>query len=370
MATVQAFAGPVSGSHAAKFRCQVLTSYQTGSDPSGTDLRLINGSVEFDATAEIRASGGITVVGDWPRSTNLDLGPYGTEIFLSRGVDTGGGGILWSTLGYFRINETVQSDAARGPLKLDLSDRMATIIDSRFMQPRQWLQGTTVGAIVTEVVTEVYPDAVIIWDDDSDLSELGRSLIVEESRYEVLYTIAQGLGKIFYWDNIGRLSFLTAPDEDDPIWEVKAGAGGVMVNVDRSISRDGIYNAVVVTGEGADQITPVRAVAYDAQESSPTFFGGPFGRIPRFYSSSFITTQQQANNAAQNILRRSLGAPYDVGLSAVPNPALRPYDPIRVVYNDGNRETHIVERVTIPLDVTSVLAVSTRQSTIIHVGIA
>lgn len=370
MASVQAFAGPVSGSHAAKFRCQVLTSFQTGSDPSGVDLRLIDGSVEFDATAEIRASGGVTVAGDWPRATNLDLGPYGTEIFLSRGVDTGAGGTLWSTLGYFRINQTSQSNAANGPLQLDLSDRMATIIDSRFLEPRQWLQGTAVGDIVTEVVTEVYPNATIIWDDDSDLSEIGRSLIAEESRYEVLFTIAEGLGKIFYWDNIGRLSFLTAPDEDDPIWEVKAGAGGVMVNTDRSISRDGIYNAVVVTGEGADQITPVRAVAYDAQESSPTFFGGPFGRIPKFYSSSFITTQQQANNAAQNILRRSLGAPYDVGLSAVPNPALRPYDVIRIVYNDGNRETHIVERVTVPLNVTSALTVSTRQSTIIHVGVA
>lgn len=370
MASVQAFAGPVSGSHAAKFRAQVLNSYQTGSDPSGVDLRLISGSVEFDATAEIRASGSVTVVGDWPRATNLDLGPYGTEIFLSRGVDTGAGGILWSTMGYFRINETDQSDAAHGPLHLDLSDRMATIIDSRFLQPRQWLQGTSVGDIVTEVVTEVYPNAVIIWDDDSDLAELGRSLIAEESRYEVLFTLAEGLGKIFFWDNIGRLSFETAPDEDDPIWEVKAGTGGVMINADRSISRDGVYNAVVVTGEGADQIMPVRAVAYDAQESSPTFFGGPFGRIPKFYSSSFITTQEQANNAAQNILRRSLGAPYDVGLSAVPNPALRPYDPIRVVYNDGTRETHIVERVTIPFDVTGALAVSTRQSTIIHVGVA
>jgi hypothetical protein len=40
------------------------------------------------------------------------------------------------------------------------------------------------------------------------------------------------------------------------------------------------------------------------------------------------------------------------------------------VYNDGTRETHIVERVTIPFDVTSALQISTRQSTIIHVGVA
>jgi len=130
-----------------------------------------------------------------------------------------------------------------------------------------------------------------------------------------------------------------------------------------------VYNAVVVTGEGADEIEPVRAVAINAQESSPTFFGGPFGRIPRFYSSSFITTQSQAENAAINLLRKTLGAPYDVGLSAVPNPAVRPYDVIRVVYTDGTREVHIVDRASIPLDVETPVSIATRQSTVIHVGV-
>jgi hypothetical protein len=142
-----------------------------------------------------------------------------------------------------------------------------------------------------------------------------------------------------------------------------------MVEANRSLSRERVYNAVVVTGEGADQLTPVRAVAVNAQESSPTFFGGPFGRIPRFYSSSFITTQSQAENAAVNLLRQTLGAPYDVGLSAVPNPAVRPYDVIRVVYNDGTRETHIIDRASVPFDVSSPITIATRQSAIIHVGV-
>lgn len=370
MVTAADFSGLVSGSHAAKFRATVLVDYQTGDDPAGTDMNLTGGSVEFNSTAEIRATGNVTVIGEWPRARNLSLGPYGSEVFLARGVDTGEDGILWAPLGYYRIAETNQADAAKGPIQLDLQDRMATIIDSRFLAPRQWLLGTTVDEIINEVVLEVYPEAVITWDDDANLSQLGRSLIAEESRFEVLATLADGLGKIFYWNEVGELVFLTAPDEEVPIWSVKAGAGGAMVQADRSLSRDGVYNAVVVTGEGPDELMPVRAVAYDAQESSPTFFGGRFGRVPRFYSSPFITTQQQANTAAQNLLRRSLGAPYDVGLSAVPNPAVRPYDVLRVVYNDGNRELHIVERVTIPLDVTSTISIATRQSTVVHVGVA
>lgn len=370
MVTAADFASIVSGSHTAKFMCIAVDGYQDGETPTGRHMRMIDGDVEMDATADIRATGTVTLAEPWPIAQDLSLAPYGAEVYLARGVDLGGSGILWASLGYFRISEIDQGDAANGPVGLALDDRMATIIDSRFIAPRQWLVGTTVGAIVNEVVLEIYPEATIIFDDDSDDSQLGRSLIAEESRFEVLKTLADGLGKIFYWDAQGRLVFETIPDEDEPIWIVNAGPGGVMVSADRSLSRDGVYNAVVVLGEGPDELPPVRAVAYNAQESSPTFFGGPFGRVPRFYSSSFITTQVQAENAAVNLLRQFLGAPYDVGASAVPNPALKPYDVIRVVYNDGTREMHVVEKVKIPLKVNAALDIATRQSTIIHVGVS
>lgn len=369
MVTAADFAPIVSGSHTARFRAVAVDGYQDGVTPTGVELKVIDGSVELDATADIRGAGSVTLAEAWPTVRNLSLAPFGAEVFLARGIDLGGAGVLWAALGYFRISEIDQSDAERGPVGLTLEDRMSTIIDSRFTSPRQWLQGTTVGAIVDEIVLEIYPNATIVYDDDSNLSQLGRSLIAEESRYEVLITLATGLGKIVYWNGEGKLVFESVPDEDVPVWVVNAGPGGVMVKANRSLSRDGVYNAVVVTGEGADEITPVRAIAYDAQESSPTFFGGPFGRVPRFYSSPFITTQSQAEGAAVSLLRKSLGAPYDVGVSAVPNPALKPYDAIRVVYNDGTREMHVVERVTIPMTNDAALAIATRQSTIVHVGV-
>jgi uncharacterized protein DUF5047 len=370
MVTAADFAPLIAGSHMARFRCVAVDGFQTGGEPTGIELPVIDGSIEFDSTADIRASGSVELVGDWPTSQNLSLAPYGAEVFLSRGVDRGANGVLWAPMGYFRISEVSQNDAAKGPVKLNLDDRMATIIDSRFMQPRQWVAGVTVGEIISDTINTVYDDAVVVFDDDSDLVEIGRSLIVEESRYELLLTIAEGLGKVVYWDELGRLVFRTIPDSDEVTWAVKAGPGGAMVQANRSLSREGVYNAVVVTGEGADELTPVRAVAFDAQQSSPTFFDGPFGRVPRFYSSPFITTQPQASNAARNLLLQSLGAPYDVGLSAVPNPAVRPYDVLRITYNNGNRELHIVERATIPMNVDSPVKVATRESTVIFVGIS
>jgi hypothetical protein len=369
MVDIADFTDLVSGSHTARFRAVLVEGFQDGEDPTGTELLLLNGEVEFDATADIRGTATIDIAADWPRARDLSLGPYGTEIALSRGVNVGSEGTIWAPLGYYRITSVSQDDAAKGPISLELEDRMSTIIDSRFLQPRQWEVGTTVGDIVDDIVLEIYPDATIVFDDDANLSQLGRSLIVEEDRYEGLVTLADGLGKIVFWDNEGRLMFQTAPDEDTPDWVVNAGPNGVMVEASRELTREGIYNAVVVNGEGADELTPVQAIAVNGQENSPTFFGGPFGRVPFFYASSFITTQNQAENAAVNLLRRKLGASYNVDLSAIPNPAVQPYIVIRVVYNDGTRELHIIEKATIPLNVDDALSIATRQSTIIHIGV-
>lgn len=369
MASLTDFAPFVSGSHTARFRAVLVDGFQDGADPTGTDLTLLNGEVEFDATADIRATASVDLAERWPRPRDLSLAPYGNEIALFRGVDTGSEGVLWAPLGYYRITSIAQDDTANGPVSLELEDRMSTIIDSRFLQPRQWEIGTEVGDIVDEIVLEIYPDATIVFDDDANLSQLGRSLIVEEDRYEALLTLADGLGKIVFWDNEGRLMFQTIPDEDEPDWVVNAGPDGVMVEASRELTREGIFNAVVVNGEGADEQPPVHAVATNGQENSPTRFGGPFGRVPFFYASPFITTQLQAENAAVGLLRRKLGATYNVDLSAIPNPALQPYHVLRVVYNDGTREIHVVEKATIPLNVDDALSINTRQSTIIHIGV-
>src|SRR5687768_5002773 len=132
----------------AKFRALAVDGFQTGTTPTGVELQLITGRVELDATADVRGTGTATVAAAWPRARNLSLAPYGSEVFLARGVDLGGGGVLWAPLGYYRIHEVEQDSAAHGPLGLSLEDRMSTIIDSRFLSPRQWLQGTTVGDIV------------------------------------------------------------------------------------------------------------------------------------------------------------------------------------------------------------------------------
>src|SRR5690606_15104227 len=121
-------------------------------------------------------------------------------------------------------------------------------------------------------------------------------------------------------------------------------------------------------GERADGPGPGRAVAVDPDPASPTYWHGRYGKVPRFYSSPFIATEEQAANAAREMLKRQLGFPYSVEFTSVPNPALKPFDPIRVILKDNSRELHVMQSVTIPLVADGVQTGTTREQTRVLIG--
>lgn len=379
--TVEEFAEVVPGSHQMLVDARLVTGLQAGSDPDGTDLLVLSGDVQFDATADVWATLEIEIAGVdedtgrslFPRRPADLLAPYGAEVFVRRGVDLGGAGELWSPLGYFGIRSVEQDDAPYGPIRLSCQDRMAGIIEARPIRPREFGPSRTVASVVAEIVGDVYPTAVIVFDDDAGAELLGRTLVMEESRHEVLLEIANDLGKVIHWDGEGLLQIRTAPDDTVPLWEVKAGADGVLLSAGRRVTRDGVHNGLVVTGEaGESDQGPVLAVLVDRGPTSPTRWAsiadGGFGFVPRFYSSPFIHTSGQAATAAREMLRRSLGAPFAADFGAVVNPALRPYDPIRVTQQDHNRRRHVVDAVTIPLTDDGALTGSTREVTQVVIG--
>jgi hypothetical protein len=360
----------LSGSHRVLFDARVCASFQTGDDPAGFELGILGGDVTLDGTAEIQRTLQLTTVGDlWPRRGSDLLAPYGNEIFVRRAVDLGPDLTpLWFPLGYFRINTPEQDDAPDGPIRLSCQDRMAGIVDGRLLAPRVFAGSRTTQSVFEELVGEIYPDAVIIFDS-SAMDTLGRPLVAEESRYQFLRDIADSLGKVMFWDGQGFLRVEDAPDPGIPVWTVHAGDNGVQLQVSRALTRVGVYNAVVATGEAGDSDDPVRAVAVDANPLSPTFFGGRFGKVPRFYASPLLTTVGQASLAAANMLRRSIGLPYQVDFRAIVNPALRPHDPIEVRYLDGNRERHVMESLVIPLEAGSPMVGTTREQTLVKVQV-
>lgn len=367
-----AFLTSLRGSHQMVVRATVLETFQTGTSPTGTEIVIMAGQVTVDATADTRSTVDVTTdgTGVWPRTADGLLAPYGNEIFVERGIDYGNGSVEYCSLGYFRIETPSQDKPPDGPIRIVGKDRMQAIIDARLVAPVQFLSTATYGSVVTQLITQVYPSATIQWDDATDTSTLARDLITDENRYEFLADLVASLGKIWYWDYRGILVITNPPSTTAVVWDVNAGAGGVLVAAARSLTRERVYNAVVAIGESvAADTAPVRAVAVDANPASPTYYYGRFGPVPRFYSSPFITDLPQAQSAAASLLQAQLGLPYNVDFSAIPNPALEPYDPVSVRYGPNvPTETHVLESVTIPLVPTEPLTATTREQTVVLIG--
>jgi len=158
-----------------------------------------------------------------------------------------------------------------------------------------------------------------------------------------------------YWDYMGQLQVKSRPDGSAPVWHVDAGPGGVQVSAGRTLTRDGIYNAAVVTSDGASGSAPPLAVAYDNDPASPTYYHGTFGQVPQFWSSPAVTTVDQARAAAKLVLGKSLALPLQSAFSAIPNPGLEPLDVISVDYLTGSDPPYMADTLVMPLTASSPL---------------
>lgn len=357
-----AFLRTVVGSHRMFARVRVCVNFQTGLAPTGYEIPIIDGDVRADASSDVRTSLNLSTSGDgmWPLRTTDLLAPYGNEVFVERGINYGNGTIEVVSLGYFRIDSTSQEEGPNGAINITASDRMSGIIDARLTAPIQFDAGTSLDTVFSQLVNEVYPDATIEYDFEPTGTTFAAAHIADEDRYGFLRDVARSHGKIMYWDYRGVLQVVDPPNPDEPVYTINYGRGGTMVRLARSLSREGVYNAVVARGESVEGSQPVTALVTDDNVNSPTYWNGKFGHVPRFYYSSFLTTESQARSAAQSILRQATGLPYSINLDSVPNPALEPYDPIRIVMPDSE-DVHVIDSLSIPLTSETVMSATTRK---------
>lgn len=368
----QRFLDAVRGSHNIISTARIIPPGSSGLEIPGENLLIIAGSVTLDSTANVRGSLDLEVAAPWPEDPSVaNVTPYGTELQITRGIVYGDGSVERAALGIYRIETVEQPDAPKGPLRVTAKDRMAGIIEARLERPAQYLAGfNTYGGVVSDLVTAVYPDQVIEWDDSTETAPIGRDVIAEDKRFEFLDDLVKSVGKVWFFDHRGVLIVRDPPDPSVPVFEVNAGPEGVLVTVSRAISREGVYNAVVATGEALDTVPPPVAVERDLDPSSVTYYLGPYGKVPRFFSSPFITTELQAESAAASLLLQSVGLPYSVDFTVVPNPALEPLDPVRLTYptnllSDPQtvQEIHILDQVQIGLSSEGAMVCGTRLAT-------
>jgi hypothetical protein len=129
---------------------------------------------------------------------------------------------------------------------------------------------------------------------------------------------------------------------------------------DRKKSRDKVYNAMVCTGQSSDpKVPPVWAMAIDNNPASPTYYYGPFGQVPKFFSSQFLTTTAQCLATAKSMLVEALGANEQLSVQALPLTFLEPGDLITVEESKGVMVRRILEKISFVADYDAAVDIDT-----------
>ena len=339
-----------------------------------------SGSVKVDRKADTRRTLDVKLVG-YIENVLPEISTYNTLLRVKRGIQFYDGSIEWVPLGVFRVYEVNQNgnefDVTAFSLEVDLRDR-------RFINP--WYIGASKGSNILghgytmsasdqieAIVVDAIPQAQLLFQM-AENPTLNAGVTFDRDRLKALQELAKAVGGSFYADVNGhfivrRPSSLT----DQPVWDVDAGDNGVLISYGRRVTREGVYNGVVVssTADLTLQPTgapPIRVLVVDDDPTSPTYWGevtspatnSVFGRVPRFYSSPFITKSSQAISAGQAILDVAKGMNASVDFEAVPNPALDVDDVVTIQYRDGSTQTHIIDSLEIGLSATDSLSASTR----------
>lgn len=170
--------------------------------------------------------------------------------------------------------------------------------------------------------------------------------------WQDMQSIATGIGCELFFDARGVLTLRPIPDPSltPSVWEVEDTAHPVMTNLVRSLSDENSFNKVIVTGEGTGNDVPVQAIAVDDDPSSPTYYLGPYGTVTYRYTSSTITTTDQAQTTADGLLLQVKGATEVVGIDMIPMPAIEPGDVITVTRGrTAVAGRFLIDQVSIPL---------------------
>jgi hypothetical protein len=121
-----------------------------------------------------------------------------------------------------------------------------------------------------------------------------------------------------------------------------------LVSATPTLSRDGAANSVTVVVERFDGGTPFRVTVRDTAIGSPTFFGGPFGRVSQIIKVQTPLTLGEATTYARAQLNASTALLSTWNISCVPDFTLEPGDTIRT-RSRGVRSTQLIDSITYPL---------------------
>lgn len=289
-----------------------------------------DGSVSWDASQQVQGSLSLSVprVGaagdedwrDWdPTDPTHPLACFGQVLHVSLTIGSLISSAWWTVpLGRFLITsvepgpstvrvtgksllQRLEEDRLTEPMAPDPAGSMASEL--------RRLVGSRMGLIIDPALRD-YPCPSMTWG---------------ESRIDAVYEIARSWPAVVREGGDGIL-YVSPPTPDPtsrPELRLSDGAEGTVVGVAASVSRDKIYNRVVARGqESSDEGSPSFQAIAD-QMTGPMRVDGPYGVVPRFFSSPLITSVAQAKSTAEAMLADAVRKKVTVPVEHAPDPRIR-----------------------------------------------
>lgn len=243
---------------------------------------------------------------------------------------------------------TGSEESSPGVVNLTGEDRWYRVRDARFPRPRA-TSGNTVAAITT-LLEEADSRIEVVVDPGVDTSATHRTSVWDRDRDKAIVELAQSIGATVFFDPLGVAHIASLPSLGEvPYWSIVTGPGGARLGRRRGLSRDRTYNAVSVIGDPGNGAQPVYGFAADTDPASVTRYGGPFGRKPRFFKSSLVTTTTQANGTAASMLASVKGIASTMTVEALAHPGLDAGDVVSVEVARGQYGRFLVGGFSLPL---------------------
>jgi hypothetical protein len=293
-----------------------------------------------------------------PTTPGSLLAPYGQQLRVFRGVRLPAGDEL-VPVGVFRVIKTT-SAAPEGVVSVEADDLATVVRRNRWTSPWQVTAADAADA-VTAILADRAPDVT------TDIAATGYTVgagWLEAGSESDPWRDAQDLARAagyelaFGPDGVARFYPPASPDADPTI---TYAAGSVVLTAEREVDATETFNGVYAYGEGSAITTPVVGEAWDEDPTSPTYRYGPFGEVPRFYSSPFITTTAQAEAAAASLLAQVTGSAEGVSWTQLGNPALDVDDVIDLTVDELQLSARIVlDSLDIPLLATEPMSATAR----------
>jgi hypothetical protein len=279
---------------------------------------LIDGSVDGHLVQDVRRTISITIANeDGAITPVISSDPYwiNNPLRLSWGVVYQDGTTEYVPLGTFLVNRAwARGSAGQAVLDVDAVDFWKKLQYTALLTNASYAAGSTLKAALEDLCTkagigpaqrDIDPSASSVLFHGGNAADL--NLARGTAVADCLAMLTEDFGWIFFFDTAGIFVARPGPVVGTaPVVFTMTETGPMVTGVEGGLEDSAdIKNHVGVSSTDAS-IQPIFAEAKDNNQNSPTYVGGAFGDRYFEYQGEFITTLQQAQDTAKNILARRI----------------------------------------------------------------